>query len=331
MSGPWLLIVGLLTPVVLAVLGYYLHIERQARMLKTQSGPIPGGLRFSAHGWSVEVQRSTQQLQVKTQQGEYTHQPLEGGDEELQQGPQTVMLPAPGLRIEITPNKVEEGEPSTAKPKGHCSVVFHASDESAFAMAEKQGGERYLLRLENVPAPVAANFHQFAGQIRIWVEKLDRNVAQQLHLRAQRAEAEAASQARAAAKAKKASEQSSQPELEPAEQIAVWRKAAGFSGTSEVGYTPEGKIDWFIDLDSRGRITMYANKAVIHTTLMGAKVNSLGAELEISVRDQYWSEAESELQVYRIFKGAHSDTRRAWKERIEILCDKLRSGEISLR
>ena len=75
------------------------------------------------------------------------------------------------------------------------------------AIIEGLLGERYLLRLEQVPAPVAAKFHQFAGQIRLWVDKLDRNLAQQMQLRAQRAEAEAAAQARAEARALKAAEQ----------------------------------------------------------------------------------------------------------------------------
>lgn len=331
MSEPWLWITGLLTPVVLGVLGFYVYVEYQARLLKTHSGPVPGGLRFEAQGWSVEVQRSTQQLRVKTRHGYFIHQPLDGGEEQVRQGALTATLPAPGLQIEVTQSVREGAGEETARPSGLCQVVFRASDETAFALAEKPGGERYLLRLEEVPAPVAAKFHQFAGQIRLWVDKLDRNLVQQMQLRAQRAEAEAAAQARAAARAQKTADQPVQTEMDPADQIAQWRKTAGFSGTSEVGYAPNGTIDWFIDLDTRGRITLYANKLVIHTTLMGAKVTSLGAELEIGVRDEYWSEAEPELQVFRLFKGAHSDVRRAWRERIEILCEKLRSGEISVQ
>jgi hypothetical protein len=118
-------------------------------------------------------------------------------------------------------------------------------------------------------------------------------------------------------------------DLEPVAQIAHWRQVAGFSGNSEVGYAENGKIDWFIDLDPRGRITLHADRRTIHTTLLGATVSSLAGELEVGVRDDYWSEAEPELKSFRLFKGAHSDVRRAWKERLEILCDKLRSGEIS--
>jgi len=330
-SEPWLWITGLLTPVVLVVLGFYVYVEYQARLLKTHSGPIPGGLRFEAHGWSVEVQRSTQQLRVKTRLGHYTRQPLGGGDPQVQHGPLTATLPAPGLQIEVTQSVREGADGDTGKSTGLCNVVFRASDETAFALAEKPDGEHYLLRLEEVPAPVAAKFHQFAGQIRLWVDKLDRNLAQQMHLRAQRAEAEAAAQARAAARAQKAAEQPAVDDSDPEAQIAYWRKLAGFSGTSEVGYNQKGKIEWFIDLDKRGRITLHADGRTIYTTLMGATVTTLGGELEIGVRDDYWSEAEPELKHFRILKGAHSDVRRAWKERLEIMCDKLRSGEISVQ
>ncbi len=329
MSEPWLWITGLLTPVVLGVLGCYLYVERQARMLKTHSRRIPSGLRFDAHGWSVEVHRATQQLQVQASQGHYTRQPLDGGPEEVQEGPLTVTLPAPGLQIEITASVHEGQGPDTGKPTGLCSVVFRASDATSFAASETPGGDQHLLRLEQVPTPVAANFHRFAGQIRVWVDKLDYNLAQQMHLRAQRAEAEAAAQARAAARAEKAAAMPVVNDMDPEAQIADWRKLAGFSGISEVGYNQKGKIEWFIDLDKRGRITLHADGRTLYTTLMGATVTSLGAELELKVRDDYWTEAEPELQTFRIMKGAHSDVRRAWKERLEILCDKLRSGEIS--
>lgn len=328
MNDHWWWIAGLLTPVAMAVLGFYAYVEYQARLLKTRSGPIPGGLRFEANGWSVEVHRAQQQVQVQTRQGHYSRVPLAGGAGQEQQGPVKAALSAPGLQIEVTRTApAEPGKPPL--PKGSCSVVFRASDETAFAAAEKEGGERHVLRLEGIPEPVAANFHQFAGQIRVWVDKLDHNLALQMQLRQQRAEAEAASQARAAARAQKAAEQPPPPDLEPQAQIAHWRKVAGFSGTSEVGYTEDGKIDWFIDLDPRGRITLHADKRTIHTTLMGATVSTLAGELEVGVRDDYWSEGEPELKSFRIFKGAHSDVRRAWKERLEILCDKLRSGEIS--
>lgn len=330
MSEQWQWILWLVGAAAVMVGGLYGYLEYQASLLKTRTTAIPGGLRFSAHGLTVDVLRGPQQLVVETERGRYVHQALEGGEEQEQEGGLKVTLPAPGLRIEVSRAMRKLPDREEAVPTGLCTIEFHASDEMAFAAQDKTGGERSALRIDHVHEKIAMGFNQFAGQVRVWVEKLEKNLAHQAQLAQQKLDAEAAEAARAA-RAQKAAEQAPAAEMDPADQIAQWRRTAGFSGTSEVGYTPDGKIDWFIDLDTRGRITLYANKLVIHTNLMGATVVSLGAELEIGVRDEYWSEAEPELQVFRLFKGAHSDVRRAWKERIEILCDKLRSGEISLR
>ena len=75
-----------------------------------------------------------------------------------------------------------------------------------------------------------------------------------------------------------------------------------------------------------GRITLHANNRTIHTTLAGASIASLGGELEVGVRDDYWSEDEPELRTFRILKGLPPDERRAWKERMEILRDNLRQA-----
>jgi hypothetical protein len=330
MGEQWQWIIWLVGAVAVMVGGLYGYLEYQASLLKTRTTAIPGGLRFSAHGLTVEVLRGPQHLVVQTDRGRYVHQALEGGEEQEQEGSLKVTLPAPGLRIEVSRAMRKLPDQEEAQPTGLCTIEFHASDEMAFTAEGKSGGERSALRIDHVHEKIAMGFNQFAGQVRVWVEKLEKNIAHQAQLAQQKLDAEAAEVARTA-RAQKAAEQAKGPSMEPADQIAQWRQVAGFSGTSEVGYTPDGRIDWFIDLDTRGRITLHAGGLTIHTNLMGAKVSTLGAELEIGVRDEYWSEAEPELQVFRLFKGAHSDVRRAWKERIEILCDKLRSGEISVR
>lgn len=330
MSESWQWIIWLVGAAAIMVGGVYGYLEYQASLLKTRTTAIPGGLRFSANGLTVEVHRGAQQLVVQTDHARYVHQPLEGGEEQEQEGSMQVTLPALGLRIEVSRAMRKLPDQEEPQPTGLCTIEFHASDEMAFTAQGKTGGERSALRMDHVHEKIAMGFNQFAGQVRMWVEKLEKNIAHQAQLAQQKLDAEAAEVARAA-RAAKAAGQAPVGDLDPTEQIAQWRKTAGFSGTSEVGYAADGKIDWFIDLDTRGRITLYANRLVIHTNLLGAKVTALGAELEIGVRDEYWSEAEPELQVFRLFKGAHSDVRRAWKERIEILCDKLRSGEISVR
>lgn len=330
MSDSWQWIIWLVGTAAVMVGGLYGYLEYQASLLKTRTTAIPGGLRFSAHGFSVEVHRSAQQLVVQTDRGRYVHQPLEGGEEQEQDGSLVVTLPAPGLRIEVSRAMRKLPDQEEPQATGLCTIEFHASDEMAYTAQGKTGGERSALRMDHVHEKIAMGFNQFAGQVRVWVEKLEKNIAHQAQLVQEKLDAEAAEVARAA-RAEKAAGQAKGPLLEPTAQIAQWRQTAGFSGTSEVGHTPEGKIDWFIDLDTRGRVTLHAQGRTLHTNLMGAKVNTLGAELEISVRDEFWTEAEPELQVFRMFRGAHSDVRRAWKERIEILCDKLRSGEISVR
>lgn len=331
MSDATLWITVLLTPAVLGLVGFFAYVERQARLLKTHAHAFPGGLRFEAHGWSVELQRANQLLVVKAAQAHYTRELLAGGAaaEPVQGGAVLAKLPAVGLRIEVSRMMVEQAD-GEARPTGLCRVEFQASDETQFALQDTPGGERHLLRLENVPGPVATDFQRFAGQIRLWVEKQEHQATQQLQIRQQRAEAEAQAQARAEERARKAAALPEIKNLDPDSQIAHWRQLAGYSGISEVGLTQDGKgIEWFIDLDPRGRLTLHADRRTVYTTLLGATVNSSGGELELSVRDDYWTEAEPELKTFRLFRGVNADVRRAWKERLEILIDKLRNGEIT--
>ena len=318
----------LLTPAALGVIGFFAYVEYQARQVKTRVERTPGGLRFVARGWSVEMQRGPQRVVVKAQRGQHRRAALANGVERQHEGAIQQALPAPGLRIRLEPHTrpgVGEAPPVAT---GLLVPVFEASDATPTGPA-KEGGEEHVVRLAPVPAVVAASFNQFAGQLRLWVDKLDHNLALQAEQEAQRLAAEAAILARAEAKAKKDAELAHAVPLDPAAQIALWRQEAGFSGTSESGFTEDGRLEWFIDLDPRGRVILHADKRTLYTSLLGATIKPLGAELEVGVRDQFWSEAEADLQVFRLFKGAHSDVRRAWKERLQITVDKLRSGEIA--
>lgn len=307
------LVAGLAVASVVAWFGW---IEYQAHLLKTRVEQAGGVLRFVAHGWSVEAQRSANQVLVQSRHGHYSRQPVDGDAGPAQEGHITAQLPAPGLRIDILPGK----------SAGHCIVEFHASDELTFAAQGKKGGESAVVRLDRVPEPVAASFGQFASQLRLWVEKLEKRLTIQREAEvAEKAAQEAAQAKAAAAAAAAATGEASTEELTPDVQVARWRKAAGFAGTSsEIGLNDKGGILWYIDLDPTGRITLHANNRTIHTTLAGASIASLGGELEVGVRDDYWSEDEPELRTFRILKGLPPDERRAWKERMEILRDNLR-------
>jgi len=311
----------LLGGAVLVVLAWFAWVEYHAHLLKTHVTQDGGVLRFTAHGWWVEAHRGKEQLVVHARHhGYYSRQPLAGGDEQVLEGAIDATLPAPRLQIEVKP----------AASQGACVIEFQASDELAFAAQGKSGGERSVVRIDKVPAPVAAQFAAFAGQLRVWVDKLELRIAAQ-----RRAEDEAKEEAEkeAGKEAKRkagASDNPPAPEahkelLTPEQQVAQWRKAAGFSGTSsEIGLNDKGGILWFVDLNPTGRITLHSNNRTIHTTLAGASITSLGGELEVGVRDDYWSEEEPELRRFRILKGLPPDERRAWKERMEILRDEMR-------
>jgi hypothetical protein len=320
----------LLVPATLGIVGFFAYVEYNARQIKTRVERTKGGLRFVARGWSVEMQRSPQRVIVKAQHGHHRRMALDGGAARQYEGAVEQALPAPGLRIRLEPHTRPGIGDAPAVPTGLLVPVFEASDATPLEPA-KEGGQQHVLRLAPVPSVVAASFNQFAGQLRVWVDKLNHNLATQLQLEEDRLAAEASIAARAQAKAQKDAELANAAPLDPAAQIAQWRQEAGFSGTSETGLTEDGRLEWFVDLDPRGRVILHADKRTLYTTLLGATIKPLGAELEVGVRDQFWSEAEAELQVFRLFKGAHSDVRRAWKERLETLADKLRSGEITPR
>jgi len=310
--------------VLLLVVAWFGWVEYHAYLLKTRVTNKGGMLRFVAHDWSVEVDRSTQHVRVVARHGHFSRKPLvptqgQSPDQQAGQGEAgahtDVMLPAPGLRMKIVPGEAA----------GMCVVEFQASDQLGFAAEGKTGGESYLLALERVPEPVAVSFNQFAGQLRVWVEKQERRLATLMREKLAAQEQEAKDKE----KAEKAASKTQVPkgQLSPEAQVAQWRTAAGFAGTSsEIGLTESGGIAWYVDLDMTGRITLHANNRTVHTTLHGAKIVSLGGELEVSVRDAFWSAEEPELRSFRILKGLPPDERRAWKERMEILRDELRTA-----
>ena len=310
--------------VLLVVVAWFGWVEYHAHLLKTRVSNKGGVLRFVAHGWSVEVDRNAQQVHVLARHGHFSHKPLVPPDGQVQeaiaeQQDETAhidaMLPAPGLRMAVSPG---EGA-------GLCVVEFQASDQLGFAAEGKTGGQSYLLTLDRVPEPVAASFNQFAGQLRVWVDKLEKRLAAKMREQLVAREQEAKDKEKAEKAASKT--QAPKERISAEAQVSQWRQTAGFSGTSsEIGLTEDGGIAWYVDLDMSGRITLHSADRTVHTTLQGAKIVSLGGELEIFVRDDFWSAEDPELRSFRILKGLPPDERRAWKERMEILRDNLRTA-----
>ncbi|MDH4451138.1 MAG: hypothetical protein QE265_11205 [Rhodoferax sp.] len=302
---------------VLAV-AVYLLAELQAYGLRTAVAKIPGGQRFTARAFSVDMLRSAGKLRVKTRQAHYS-QPAQDEQAPIDKtGPLDVTFEAVGLRIDIAPLPRAPAPAHTAfwahaapwRAGQKHSVTFHAAPAQA------------TLRLDNVPTHVAERFWAFAKQVEVWVERTEQQHEEQLRAQAAaQREAEELAASRAAAKAK-----GKAVSIPPEEQIAQWRRVAGFTGSSsEIGLDSNGQIDWFIDLDPTGRITLHSGKQTAHTTLRGATITSLGGELEINVLD---ADDHPDPHSFRVLKNMPPDVRRAWKERLEMLRDSLKRSPL---
>jgi hypothetical protein len=222
---------------------------------------------------------------------------------------------------------VKDGEEGVAKPTGVSRIVFSASDEKLRKTQGKQASERSQLRLDNIPDSIASDFQQFANGLRAWIDKVEQQLEAQLAAQRQREQEEAAAALVLQIDPK---EDTSLPlseterEQRASAQIEKWRAAAGFKGTStEVSFDARGQIVWAIDLNPTGRVILHANKRTFYGSLIGASVVGIGTELEISVRDDYWTEEDPRLIAFRVLGGTAPENRRAWKERLDILIQSL--------
>ncbi len=305
----------------------YLYMEYQAYLLRTSVISVPGGLRFTAQGLTVESRHAGKEIKVTTKNGRYTRQPLAGGDEELQSGALTVTLVAIGLQIEVSRISVKDPNGGAAKATGFSRIVFLATDETLHKAMGKPGGHRSELRIDNVPDPIATNFQQFANGLRAWIDKVEQQ------LQAKIAEQRKLEQEAAAAEAGLAvePEQDASVPLTDADrqgrataQLEKWRAAAGFKGTStEMHFDDRGKMIWLIDLEPSGKVILHASPRTFHGSLKGATVNGFGSELEVAVRDEYWTEDDPRLAGFRILGGSKPEIRRAWKERLDLMIQNL--------
>ncbi|MDO8457182.1 MAG: hypothetical protein Q7T07_09765 [Burkholderiaceae bacterium] len=307
----------------------YLFMEYQAYLLRTSVISVPGGLRFVAQGFSVESRHAAKEVIVVAREGRYIRQPLTGGDQEVTTGSQTVTVPAVGLKIEVSRISVKGQEGEAATATGFSRIVFVASDEPMRKALGRTGGERSELRLDRVPDPIATDFQQFANGLRAWIDKVEQQVAAQAQAEAQRLrDAEAAA---SAAELVVVPEEDPTVPLSEADrearagaQLEKWRTAAGFKGSStEMSFDARGKIVWMIDLDPTGRVILHAGNRTFHGSLVGATVTGIGSEVEVAVRDDYWTEDDPRLVAFRVLGGSTPENRRAWKERLDLLIQNL--------
>lgn len=310
----------------------YMFMEYQAYLLRTKVINIPGGLRFVAQGFAVEVRHAAKEILVLAKDGKYTRQTVPEGDEQVRSGALNETLAAPGLRIEVARVSVKDGPDGEAVPTGLSRIVFRASDEPLRQAQGKQATEHAELRLDNVPDMIALDFQQFANGVRAWVAKVEHKLVAELVAQRQREEEAEAAAAKAASLAAAPVEDTSVPQTDEERkaranaQLDKWRQAAGFSGTStEMHFDDMGRIVWLIDLDQSGRVILHAANRTFHGSLKGASVVGMGTELEIAVRDEYWSEGDPPV-AFRLMAGIAPDIRRAWKERVELLIQSLGGG-----
>lgn len=305
----------------------YLFLEYQAYMLRTKVINIPGGLRFVAQGFAVEVRHKAKEILVLAKDGSYKRQALPDGEDEVQTGAISVTLAAAGLRIEVARISVKEGEEGNAIPTGLSRIVLVSSDEPLRAAQGKKPSVRSELILKQVPDPIAADFQQFSNGLRAWIDKIEQRLAADLAAQRQREEeaaTEAAGLAAAALDDVPAVQTEEERRARADAQLEKWRKAAGFKGSStELSFDERGRIVWLIDLDPAGRVILHAANRTFHGSLKGATVTGIGAEMEISVRDDYWSDEDPRLVSFRVLTGTAPEVRRAWKERLDILIQSL--------
>jgi hypothetical protein len=288
---------------------------------------VPGGLLFTAQGFTVESRHAAKEIKVIARNGVYARQALPDGDEEQQRGNVDLSLSAIGLEIEVSRISVKDGEDGDAAPTGFSRIVFSASDEKMRKTQGKSVSERSQLKLDDIPDSIATDFQQFANGLRAWIDKVEQQLEAQVAAQRKR-EQEAAAAALVLQIDPK--EDTSIPlseaerEVRAAAQIEKWRAAAGFKGAStEVSFDARGQIVWAIDLNPTGRVILHANKRTFYGSLIGASVMGIGTELEISVRDDYWTEEDPRLIAFRVLGGTAPENRRAWKERLDILIQSL--------
>ena len=322
-------LVSLVLLVGLAALGWLVwsYMQQNAKLLQTRTVKVAGGVRFEAHAFSVEMQQAAKCVKVSAQPGTLKVTATQGGTPQNHDGVLDFSLPAAGLQVTVARTPAASDGHSAGRAANTFDIAFHTP--GALGDGSKTGDHASVL-LQGLPEPVATSFQAFATRLTLWADKL-KKFAEQEQAQALQAEQEAAAALEAqaleeAARAAQAEEASNSLDL--AGQIAKWREAAGFSGKySEVGTHDKGGINWFIDLDPEGRITLHSHKRTVFTTLHGASIKVLPKSIEIGVRDEYWSEGDP-LLVFEVLQGTPPNERQAWKEWLEAAQNRI---DISLR
>ena len=331
-SGTFITAVLVLAAVAGALI--YGYMEYQVRMLRTTATKLAGGLLFTSKFLTVGTRNATREIVVNAPMGRHA---VEATTADLARLPRTelaVVLPAVGLLCDISvDDPLKVGEPAE-----HCTITFTASDPAKLESLGLPPVPAALAVIDGVPLPVARAFQSFAAQMGLWVERVEHRVRLDREAEQRKKEEEAAAEVAAAKAADKAAGKAGQTQGDFSvpvsddvrqaridQQISALRSTAGFKGSSsEYGADPGGKLLWFVDQDSTGRVILQSGNRSFHGSLKGAKITALTGELEVGVRDALWSEGEPALSNFTILAGAKPEVRLAWKERLEILIRSLR-------
>ena len=327
MTGGWQLAVWLCAAAAALGAMVFAYLEFEIHLLRTSVQHVPGGLLFKCRLFQCELARASRECMVRTLHSQRAHHGDAGAAPVAHAAPFKLTLPAAGLAMALVPLTADNADP--AVPPRWYTLEFRASDVLERQAQGLSGEHVQTLRLERIAAPIALDFQDFIAQARVSIDKMGAGLKDQIQVLERKAEEEALAQQKALEQAEKKALLAvpalpNDPKERIATQIAQWRASAGFAGTtSEVGADAQGNIEWFVDMDLRGRITLYANRRLYHGTLKGAGIRSLGGEVELSVREADWSELEPQMRTFAILKGATPDTRRAWSERMTMVRESL--------
>ncbi len=325
------------TVLVLAVVAaalIYGYMEYQVRMLRTTATKLAGGLLFTSKFLTVGTRNATQEVVVNARMGRHAVEAAAADLAHLTKKELAVVLPAIGLVCDV---KVDSAH-RAGKTADRCTITFTASDAAKLLALGLPAAPAAVVVIDDVPLPVARAFQSFAGQMGLWIERVEQRVHLEREALQRRKDDEAAAQTaadaaaqRALGKASKTKDDYSTPVSDEErraridKQVDILRKAAGFKGTSaEIGADPGGKIQWYIELEPSGKVILQSSGRSFYGSLKGAKLTTLAGELELGVRDALWTEEDSALSNFLILSGAKSEIRLAWKERLEILIRSLR-------
>ena len=311
----------------------YAYMEYQVRMLRTEAIKLPGGLRFASRFFNVETRQGSQDIQVTAPRGRVLQGPVTTEFSAVAEGAVSVVLPAVGFMCKVTNTVNAAGSPTSL-----CRVKLTSPDETQLKSLGLPVTPITTVVIDDVPVPVARNFQAIFRQVSLWIERVEQRVKVEAALTEKRRQHAAAAAAFAEATAKDEAERASQPQEDlnvplsederkarAEKQLEVWRAAAGFRGTSsELSIDPRGKVIWFVEVDNKGMVLLHSNKRTFHGSLLGAKITSMTGELEIGVRDAFWTEEDPRLSTFNLFSGSKAETRLAWKERLEILIRTMR-------